>query len=342
MPTIITHTIKSSGGDYTSLSAWEAAEQRNLVAADEIAEAVCYGFIDTTSCSVTGWTTGVNNYIIIRADVSARSTVPMTTDGSRYLIEVSSGAGLSVNQAYTKVYDIQVNHTTNAPNNNAVFIGSSAGMLLRNIVARSNNAADVGRAYFAQGGSAVRSRLQNCVGIMNNGNGRTDQGVFHHDNAGVDYDNCLAFAGGQRHGFRPASGDNVIVRNCLAISGTGEGFTGSGYNTTFSTNNATNRTVAPGSNGRTNQTFTFVDSASLDFHLSADDTGAKGWGLNLSSSATASFSDDFDGNIRGTTWDIGPFQITADFIRNLGVISPIEGSPILVSSLLGAPTIVIG
>jgi hypothetical protein len=238
--------------------------------------------------------------------------MPPTTDGSRYLLRVASGTALSVQQAHTKVYDIQVEQTTNAPNNNAVFVGTT-GILLRNVIARSNNNADVGRAYFSQGASTPNSRLQNCVGIMINGNGRSE-GVFAHDNASTQYDNCLAFAGGQRHGFRPSSNDNIVVRNCLAVSSTGQGFSGSGFNGTFSTNNATNTAFAPGVNTRTNQTFTFVDSASLNFHLSNNDTGAKGFGVNLRNSNTGSFGDDFDGQIRPSTlWDIGPDQISIGF-----------------------------
>jgi len=79
MPTTVVHTIKSSGGDYSSLSAWEAAQQRNLVTADEIAVAECYGFVDTTLTTISGWTTGVNNYIIIRAHPSAKATLPPKT-----------------------------------------------------------------------------------------------------------------------------------------------------------------------------------------------------------------------------------------------------------------------
>jgi hypothetical protein len=62
-------TIKSSGGDYTSPAAWEAAEQRDLVATDEIAIAECY---DDFSGAVVGnllpvnWTTSSVNKIIFR------------------------------------------------------------------------------------------------------------------------------------------------------------------------------------------------------------------------------------------------------------------------------------
>lgn len=43
MPSTITHTIKpGGGGDYTSIEAWKSAQSRNLVAADEIAQAELY------------------------------------------------------------------------------------------------------------------------------------------------------------------------------------------------------------------------------------------------------------------------------------------------------------
>jgi len=71
MATEVVHSIRSSGGDYTSLSAWEAAQQRDLVTADEIAVAELYndwagdGLED--ACIVSGWTTSATNYIEIRA-----------------------------------------------------------------------------------------------------------------------------------------------------------------------------------------------------------------------------------------------------------------------------------
>ena len=311
MPTTVVHTIKSSGGDYSSLSAWEAAQQRNLVTADEIAVAECYGFVDTTLTTISGWTTGVNNYIIIRAHPSAKATLPPKTDGSQYVLQSGSpGTMLSIQQSYTQVDGIYVHHTTNNANNNAIFVGSGGltGVLIRNTIMRSGNNGDVGRAFFAQGSGTPRPRLQNCVGIMIDGNGRSDQEVFQHDNSNVDYDNCLAFTIGLRNGFRPSSADPTVVRNCIAATGTGPGFSGSGFNTTFSTNNATTSATAPGVNNRTSQTFRFVDSASLNFHLSTLDTAALGFGTNLSTSATGAFSDDFDGKSRGTLWSIGPTQ----------------------------------
>src|SRR5688572_23828416 len=65
MPTTVTHTIKSAGGDYTSLSAWETAQQANLVTNDRIAQAECYAFALSDRVTINGWTTDATRYIRI-------------------------------------------------------------------------------------------------------------------------------------------------------------------------------------------------------------------------------------------------------------------------------------
>ena len=61
--------------------------------------------------------------------------------------------------------------------------------------------------------------------------------------------------------------------------------------------------VCPLGNPRINQTFTFVNAASDDFHLDGADAGAKDFGL--SDPASGMFSDDIDAQARGSTWSIG-------------------------------------
>lgn len=320
MPTTVTHTIKSSGGDYTSLTSWEAAQQRNLVTVDEIAVAECYGFVDeqTTSTTVSGWTTGINNYIEIRAHPSAKATLPMTTDGSRYLLRVTpatSATGLSVQQQYTRVYDIQVENVGGNANNFG-FIPTT-NTTFRNCISRVLNG-DGGRAWFFQGVSGVR--LQNCIAIVNtadNGNGR----AFQHDNATVQYDNCTAIFAGTGVGFNTNgnTANGIIFRNCLSVNLTrntrcyevsGTGLSGTAaIDLIKSTNNVSNDGSALGVNPRVNQRPIFVNVAIQNFHLDWMDAVAQGNGANLSASDTGSFSDDFDGNTR-TTWHIGAVGVT--------------------------------
>jgi hypothetical protein len=62
---------------------------------------------------------------------------------------------------------------------------------------------------------------------------------------------------------------------------------------------------ATGSNSRSSQTFTFVDSGTGDYHLDASDAGAKNFGTDLSGDANLPISDDIDGDTRSGSWDIG-------------------------------------
>lgn len=70
MPTTIVNEIRpSGGGDYTSLNAWESAEQRNLVSADEIEQAEVYsgGTATTGTFTIAGWTTDLTRRVIVKA-----------------------------------------------------------------------------------------------------------------------------------------------------------------------------------------------------------------------------------------------------------------------------------
>lgn len=90
MPTTVTRYVDTAatvGGDgrsqahtndaeghraYKSLSEWEAAEQKDLVAADEIHAVYCAGGLDNTACGIGGWSQADQaNYIVIAGDPAA-------------------------------------------------------------------------------------------------------------------------------------------------------------------------------------------------------------------------------------------------------------------------------
>ena len=73
MPTPITHVVDPDGaGDYSSLSSWEAAQARDLVALDENAIADCASSTgvlpDTANCILSGWVTDATRNIEIKSD----------------------------------------------------------------------------------------------------------------------------------------------------------------------------------------------------------------------------------------------------------------------------------
>jgi hypothetical protein len=120
--------------------------------------------------------------------------------------------------------------------------------------------------------------------------------------------NCTAY------GNEIAYLDAQICVNCLGANSTlGAGVflsTGSAGHS----NNAADEASAVGANARINQTFTFLDTATGDFHLSRSDAGAQGYGLDLSFWGV---TDDVDGRDRFGAWDIGADQVDDPPIRGV-------------------------
>jgi len=135
--------------------------------------------------------------------------------------------------------------------------------------------------------------------------------------------NCCAINNGQ-DGFLSSNSDgtaNIVLKNCLAYGNGGEDFeTGGEFDETNSTNNASEDATAPGVNERINQTFTFRNAGSDDWHLDINDAGARDFGADLSADGDYAFDDDIDFRTRiaAWTWDIGfdeyfsPYPIMSD------------------------------
>lgn len=110
--------------------------------------------------------------------------------------------------------------------------------------------------------------------------------------------NCTAY--GATSGFN----DDQACINCLAAAN------GTDFNATGTSGHANNASSDATANGTAldNSIFTFVDTNTFDFHLGADDLGARG--LGLTAPAGALYGDDIDGQTRSAPWDIGADQGT--------------------------------
>lgn len=87
-------TIKSAGGDYTTLTAWEAAQLAVLVAP---AEAECYNFDLTDSLAVSGITTSAINYMRIYTPTAERHDGrSRTVSGTGFRIKRTTSGGITV------------------------------------------------------------------------------------------------------------------------------------------------------------------------------------------------------------------------------------------------------
>jgi hypothetical protein len=102
-------TIKSSGGDYSSLSAWEAAVAADLTGSGP-EEAECYDFDDTTGVVISGWTTTASDYIRVYAVSGARHNgVGRDNSGVGYRITGSgSTAALNIQEDFVRIEGIEL------------------------------------------------------------------------------------------------------------------------------------------------------------------------------------------------------------------------------------------
>jgi len=303
MPTTITKTIKPSGGDYTSLSAWEAGMQKNLVTADEISVAECYSMQDTASVSVDGWTTDSTRYIYIYTPGSERHDGKYNT--SKYRLETSGNNVLEIPEDYVRVKGLQ-------------------------IVLTGADSSNTRRAVYSQTGTTSDRRIEECV-IKDLGSGTATRTgiealygtiylynniVYDFKDYGINsywwssatwyvYNNTVYGCG---LGINRSGGDTVYLKNNLCNSNTTD------YSGTFTnaTTNLSEDATSPNTALR-NKAVTFVDEAGDDFHLASSDTNAKDAGTDLSADSDSPYdiSMDIDGVTRSGTWDIGADEYVA-------------------------------
>lgn len=298
---VTTKTVKSSGGDYSSLSGWEAGQQK-VISAGDSEEAECYSFSDTTQLVIDGWTTAADAYIRIYAASGERHAGKW--DSTKYRLETTATNNILEN--YVRFEGLQISLNS-----------ASTFRYALNLVGAANN----GDGYLVDGcivkligtttdqygirlfGGSVESIVRNCIVYDFNSTGSVGiSGVMASNTSRMDNNTAQNCTLGFTTGYL-----DTIIRNCLA-SGCTNGFTATGDWYTGSDYNASDlASDAPGANSRNSQTFTFVDAANDDFHLASSDTGALGFGIDLS----GTFTTDIDGETRTGTWDIGADEYVA-------------------------------
>jgi hypothetical protein len=318
MPTVRTRTVKASGGDYASLAAWTAGEATDLVAADEIRQAECYGFVDTASVTLTGWTTDATRYVRIYTPPSARHDGRWSL--GKYRLEVAGGGVALTTDGvnHLRIEGLQIKNTASSGSgNHLISVSNTSGdariskCLLRGVftsTATGSGVSQTGVTSIARYWNNVVYDIVNAANVL--------VGIAVNDAGGVAYlyNNTLQNC---RYPVYANNSPTVVLKNCLAQA-CGLNFTSDpGLFDASSTNNASDTGTAPGSNPRSGSAV-FVDAAGDDFHLSPLDTLAEDFGATLVADANLAFSDDVVGVPRARLWDIGAFEVSTPFITSLG------------------------
>lgn len=320
MPTTVVKTIRASGGDYTTLSAWEAANQGDLVTADEVRVAECYndwpsGLNDAVN--IDGSTTDATRYMAITVAAGHRHTGKPDT-GFRIVRSAAYTAVVLFNDPYCRASWLDVRNT-----------GSEGGTAIRQ-----------------NGTNGSNSRVSRCIGRT------TGTASYVSCFAGLAYTyQCLAIGGVQ--GFQGtgtygtfdmvgcvASGSTTgyvldspgttgkRVANCVAYNCT-TNYAGT-FDAALSGNNASTSGTMPGSSNVSGVTSSdFVDASGHDYHL-AGGSALIGMGANLYTLIT----EDVDGDARPSSgaWDIGLDQV----VGGGGTVVELAGAGVAVASATGA------
>lgn len=315
--TEVVRTIKPSGqgGDYTTLAAWEAGEQRDLTAADEIAVAQIDGnwsSPDTTAVTINGWTTDATRYIKIYTTAQARHGGKWSGDKYR-IAPTTDVTTLNVNEAYTQIIGLQIATTSYTRNYAyAVLLNQySASSALSYSVIKNVTAGTDTNGVFSH--ASVSGSLHIYNNIVYDFNTANSIGIYSQAAAGIKnyiYNNTIQNCNTGLY----TEYEFTIAQNNLSYNNTNN-YAGVYYTGSANNLSGPSQTDAPGTNPRNATVVKFADEVNNDFHLNSTDTGAKNFGADLSADANLAFSDDIDGQARSTSsgqsaaWDIGADEV---------------------------------
>ena len=319
MPTTVVKTIRASGGDYTTLSAWEAANQGDLVAADEVRVAECYndwpsGLIDAVN--IDGSTTDATRYMAITVAAGHRHTGKPDT-GFRIVRSSAYSAVIIFGDPSCRASWLDVRNT-----------GAGGTAIRQNGTNGSNSRASrciartTGTAAYVSGFATLAYAYQ-ClaIGAPVGFSGTGTYGTF-------DMVGCVASGCATGYLLDSPGTTGKRVANCVAYNCT-TNYTGT-FDAALSGNNASSSGTMPGSSNLSGiGASDFVDAAGHDYHL-AGGSALIGMGANLYTLIT----EDVDGDARPSSgaWDIGLDQV----VGGGGTVVDLAGAGVAVASATGA------
>ena len=313
MPTTVTKSIRASGGDYTTIQAWEDACPADLVSADQIWKGELYKegggtdneWLVTSTIAIGGSTVDGTRYLWLTTPSGASFYDHASKLSNALRYNPSNGVAVRTNTNYQHTFDLsstviritglQLANTQGSARATIKSDGSSALFLERSIVANAapfdvitcgfgdiknsliytvNTGADAYGISFLNG--VVASSIVNCT--LHGGGHATPTGVY--------------FSSDGQH----------IVKNCAVFNFGSFSNNASFANTSSSSNNATN--LASIGFGSSNQTSLTTSAQFEATGVSSEDFRAKATGALAGNGVRAqTYTGDIDivGSSRSTT-----------------------------------------
>jgi len=331
MPTIVTKTIKASGGDYSTIAAWEADTDNDLVAADQIQVGQLFDKAGSAAWDeitvIADANVDATRYRVLTVPRSQRhdgtdtgANIDPTTSGHAFNIQEdefrlegmnikglvgSSSEGIRVSADNIRISNCIIHNLTVAGDQDGIYFNAnSITAYIWNcsfwVIRRS--------AVMIQATTSVTAYVFNCTGwdllrdggSINGGFGCANNftntsSVMHCKNVSSHVSSGAAFRGktseGQTQCTNCAADDNTITAGVNVVNNGGE---------------LENVIQA--------DQFISLVTGEVDLHLKPRTLTSKGSslidrGVNLASDPNLSFTDDLDGEARGLKWSIGMDEI---------------------------------
>ncbi|MDD4954097.1 MAG: right-handed parallel beta-helix repeat-containing protein, partial [Candidatus Omnitrophica bacterium] len=349
----------TAGGDYTTLTAWNAGQAANITAAgnNTIQVAECYNDWATTGAddtlfdnvTLTGWTTDATHYVKIYTPTSERHK-RLAGTGFRLKCGATNDIAIAISagSGYTKIEGLEIlAPTTLNWSQNAVYVYGDAG----GIPTISENLI-YGFKYSTSGGPAISTNYTSTVYnniVYDCGSGiyssAYNPGGFKFYN-NIVY-NCLAYGIEARRqtyiynntvykcatGIMTNTTGAYTLRNNLSIGNTTADYDFTTATSVTASNNISSDATADDYGGEGNiisKTLSDVKFVSRttgyeDYRVQPDSC-AVGVGMNLSSDANCPITTDIDNHTR-TGWDVGADEAAKEFICNIRVAGATSPAP---------------
>jgi hypothetical protein len=305
--TELKHTVKPSGGDYTTLDAaidHLVASHANLVTADKYALVEIGGTwssADTAAVTVAGLTTSATCYLFVYTDAANRATASaLKTD--RYRLQTTNAKAVYLDDNYSYWDGLQIATVGVNGNDQHVFhCNGVTSVTLSNCRLTGANSETYYQTIARMSNTAV---LYNCI-IENGGQVTATIGIRAYGTT-VDAYNCVVR--NCHEGVNEVSGALSMYDSCI-LDCTHDWNVGAAVLMSYCAIDDAYPSAPSGnevaeSGGGAGWPLDFTDAANGDFTLLATSNLVGAGGM----AGSGTFSNDIEGTVRGAAWDVGPYE----------------------------------
>lgn len=341
MPTTVISTLRNGvteAGVFPTIEAWRSSLPANFVTADVVhileVEANVGGHAMTANLTFSGITTDATRYPHIRPKDGHGHTGVWDTSKVMFTgTNSAANTGLLTGNTSTFIFEgLQVDAVIGSSTSAAIetFVsgrGTVHACIVRATLLNTGITGSRGIWLVSSGiglSLAVNCIVMDCTSSSLPGS-TAYRGILHTAGSAYAYNCTVVNCGGGIFSLNPGASAPLTLRNNLVTNSGVAGRVAYTVDTatlgTTSSHNAASDATAPGTSSRQSQVFVFKNAAANNYKLAGTDTGAKGFGVDLSADSIYPFSTDAGGQTRASPWDMGSDEL--DPAQSLTVTNPL-------------------